>query len=149
VSESFLFRSIMYLPATNDLSPTLKLNGMFMMVCRSDCPSTDETVKSTSRPEKAIARLMLRMVLSFSTSQISAALRLPYISITRERCAVRATKTRGSTQIFCVDLCYLWLNLPISLQVMSFIWLSCRSLRKVSLVKKSKSRCRQAAPQSG
>src|SRR5215213_4913716 len=65
VSESFLLRAITYLPAGNAFSPTVKLKGIFMMVCRSDCPSADENVKSKSRPDKATARRMCFIMLTF------------------------------------------------------------------------------------
>src|SRR5215213_2472755 len=65
VSESFLFRSMTYLPAGNAFSPTVKLKGICMIVCRSDCPSADENVESKSRPDKATARRMCFILLTF------------------------------------------------------------------------------------
>src|SRR5215212_7932625 len=107
---------------------------------------------------------MCFMVLSFRHFEKNRqAQLLPSTRITRERSAERAIKRRSflSTDytelhrlFFCIGgicvICgYYLINFPSSRQVMSLIWFSSRSLRKASLVKNSKSRWRQAAPQLG
>src|SRR5215470_17274342 len=127
ISESVRLRRTRYLPAGKAFSPTVKLNGMFTTVTRSACANTDETVTRRTKPVKAIALLMCFIMLSF-----------PHLLTRKE-------KQKGATD----GTNFYLISFPRSRQVINLILFSSRTLRKASLVKKSKSRWRHAAPQFG